>query len=212
MLNRVLLTGLLVLAILVVLLGTVSAQQTGSVVGWGRQVVVEQTDLDSLIAVAGGGYHSLGLKSDGTIVAWGNNNSGQCNVPAPNADFIAVAGGGYHSLGLKRSSVTGIEDPGPGDVPGASSLAIRSVFPNPFNPSTEISFEILVSSSVTLEIYDVSGRRTGAVALGSFGPGVHRVRWDGRDARGRELASGVYFLRLRGAVGESQAVKALLLR
>jgi hypothetical protein len=214
-------------------------------------VVVEQTALDSLIAVAGGGYHSLGLKSNGTIVAWGNNDYGQCNVPAPNADFIAVAGGdwhslglksdgtivawgdngygqcnvpapnadfiavagGYrHSLGLKRSSVAGIEDHGSGDVPGASSLAIRSVFPNPFSPSMEISFEILVSSSVTLEIYDVSGRRTGAVALGSFGPGVHRVRWDGRDARGCELASGVYFLRLRGAVGESQALKALLLR
>ena len=45
--------------------------------------------------------HSLGLKSDGTIVAWGHNGSGQCNVPAPNADFVAVAGGGYHSLGLK---------------------------------------------------------------------------------------------------------------
>jgi hypothetical protein len=164
------------------------------------------------IAVAGGHYHSLGLKSDGTIVAWGDNGYGQCNVPSPNADFIAVAGGIAQSLGLKRSSVTGIEDHGPNHVPGASSFAIRSVFPNPFNPSTEISFEIPVSSSVTLEIYDVSGRRTGAVTLGHFGPGVHRVRWDGRDASGRDLASGVYSLCLRGAVGESQAVKALLLR
>ncbi len=40
-------------------------------------------------------------KSDGTIVAWGWNDYGQCNVPAPNADFVAVAGGGAHSLGLK---------------------------------------------------------------------------------------------------------------
>ena len=53
------------------------------------------------MAVAGGYGHSLGLKSDGTIVAWGYNDSGQCDVPAPNADFVAVAGGWDHSLGVK---------------------------------------------------------------------------------------------------------------
>jgi hypothetical protein len=35
------------------------------------------------------------------VVAWGLNNFGQCNVPAPNADFVAVEAGGVHSLGLK---------------------------------------------------------------------------------------------------------------
>lgn len=47
--------------------------------------------------------HSLGLKSDATIAAWGNNNYGQCTVPWPNSDFVAVAAGYGHSLGLKRS-------------------------------------------------------------------------------------------------------------
>jgi hypothetical protein len=37
----------------------------------------------------------------GSIVAWGNNEVGQCNVPAPNSGFVAVAGGTWHSLGLK---------------------------------------------------------------------------------------------------------------
>jgi hypothetical protein len=51
--------------------------------------------------VAGGGVHSLGLKADGSIVAWGRNDDSQCDVPAPNSDFVAAAGGWGHSLGLK---------------------------------------------------------------------------------------------------------------
>jgi hypothetical protein len=55
------------------------------------------------VAVAGGWYHSLGLKSDGSIVAWGYNDYGQCNVPAPSAGFVGLAGGYDHSLGLRAS-------------------------------------------------------------------------------------------------------------
>jgi hypothetical protein len=76
----------------------------GSIVAWGYnwygQCNVPSPNTD-FVAIAAGGYHSLGLKSDGTIVAWGYNWYGQCDVPLPNADFVAVAGGTEHSLGLK---------------------------------------------------------------------------------------------------------------
>ena len=62
---------LICLAIPVLSIGSAHGQSIGSVVGWGEQVVVAQADLRSLVAVAGGAAHSLGLKSDGTIVAWG---------------------------------------------------------------------------------------------------------------------------------------------
>jgi glucuronoarabinoxylan endo-1,4-beta-xylanase len=52
--------------------------------------------------VAAGSYHSLGLKWNGKIVAWGNNTYGQCTVPVPNSGFKAIEGGAYHSLGLKQ--------------------------------------------------------------------------------------------------------------
>ena len=54
--------------------------------------------------LSAGRYHSLGLKADGTVVAWGSNpnvDSGQAIVPTPNSNFVAVEAGGYHSLGLK---------------------------------------------------------------------------------------------------------------
>jgi type 1 fimbria pilin len=49
----------------------------------------------------------VSAQDDGAIVAWGNNDEGQCDVPAPNNDFVAVAGGNYHSLGLKAYYILG---------------------------------------------------------------------------------------------------------
>ena len=74
--------------------GVVHAEPTAFIVGWGSQVVVDPSVFDGgLSAIAGGYEHSLGLKPDGAIVAWGGNDDGQCDVPAPNTDFVAVAGG-----------------------------------------------------------------------------------------------------------------------
>ncbi len=60
---------------------------------------------ENFLRVAGGGYHSLGLKTDGSIVAWGRDAEGQCQVPSPNRGFVAIAAGYRHSLGLKSDGV-----------------------------------------------------------------------------------------------------------
>src|SRR6266403_887881 len=60
------------------------------------------TGLGTVIAVAAGGSHSLALKNDGTVVAWGDNSAGQSSVPTGPGTVIAVAAGGYHSLGLRN--------------------------------------------------------------------------------------------------------------
>jgi len=54
-----------------------------------------------VVAAAAGGDHSLGLRSDGTIAAWGSNEAGQCDVPSPNEEFEAIATGYDHCLGLR---------------------------------------------------------------------------------------------------------------
>src|SRR5262249_52124881 len=63
----------------------------------------------AFVAVAGGERHSLGLKADGSIVAWGAGGPGQSGwphygqsvVPLPNANFVAIAAGAWHSLALR---------------------------------------------------------------------------------------------------------------
>jgi hypothetical protein len=57
--------------------------------------------LSNVVAIAGGYYHSLALKADGTVIAWGNNSYGQTTVPAGLSNVVAIAGGYYHSLALK---------------------------------------------------------------------------------------------------------------
>jgi alpha-tubulin suppressor-like RCC1 family protein len=54
------------------------------------------------VAVATGNYHSMGLRSDGTIAAWGMCDVEQCDVPVPNSGFTAIAAGDSHSLALRQ--------------------------------------------------------------------------------------------------------------
>jgi len=58
------------------------------------------TGLANVVAIAAGGYQCLALKSDGSVVAWGDNSQDQCNVPPGLTNVVAVAGGGGHSLAL----------------------------------------------------------------------------------------------------------------
>lgn len=73
---------------------------------------------------------------------------------------------------------------------------ITSVHPNPFNPNTVISFAVNEPQQVKLAIHDCAGRRVLQLVDKVCSPGNHTVRWDGCDAFGREVAAGVYLVRL----------------
>jgi endonuclease I len=90
------------------------------------------------------------------------------------------------------------------------AFALHQNAPNPFNPSTTISFELPQPTDVRVEIFDLSGRLVSVVAEGELPAGEHEVVWAGLDADGRAVAAGVYFCALRAGGSEGRRKMVLL--
>jgi subtilisin family serine protease len=82
-------------------------------------------------------------------------------------------------------------------------------YPNPFNPATTISFDISRTSSVELKVFNSLGQSVSVLFEGLARPGNHSIIWDGRDASGCPVASGIYFYRLK--TGTAVQTKKMLL-
>lgn len=82
-------------------------------------------------------------------------------------------------------------------------------FPNPFNPETKISFQLRQAGVAELSIFNIAGENVRTLVSAPLPAGEHTVTWDGRDVRGRNLASGVYVYRLK--VGNHESAKSMLL-
>jgi len=112
--------------------------------------------------------------------------------------FIATDVGEPALADTEETQITVTEVGVSGDEDG---LPVRAQYlaqnrPNPFGSSTAISYSVRERQPVSLRIYDIRGALVRELLGGTVGAGVHRVSWDGRDGRGREVGSGVYFCHL----------------
>jgi hypothetical protein len=89
------------------------------------------------------------------------------------------------------------------------SFSLSQNFPNPFNSETVIRFALPESGEVELAVYNLAGQEVVKLVQGVREVGSYTVRWDGRDGRGKELASGGYLYRLRA--GERVETRKLVL-
>jgi hypothetical protein len=94
-------------------------------------------------------------------------------------------------------------------VPNATALMQN--FPNPFNPSTTLAFDVAQAGNVTIQVYDVSGRLVVTLLNAHKEIGRHRVEWNGKNASGSLVPSGIYFYRMRAA-GFEVTKKMILVR
>jgi len=93
----------------------------------------------------------------------------------------------------------------------AQEMVLEQNHPNPFNPTTSIRLYLPARTDVALDVYDVTGALVRRLASGTFDSGSHVVEWDGTDASGRPVASGVYIYRV---VADRRAIsrKMMLLK
>ncbi len=97
----------------------------------------------------------------------------------------------------------------PPEIP--SEFYLYQNYPNPFNPSTYIKFDIESDMRVSLEIYDILGRKVRHLADRYYVPGTYTVMWDGLNQDGSRCACGVYLYRINTA-GRSITKKMTILR
>jgi len=126
-------------------------------------------------------------------------------------DRMVVFGGFDSAVRNDVWSLDNLSSTPTGVRPVAAGAALHPNYPNPFNPSTTLRFELPASGPATLRIYDARGRTIQTLFDGVASAGVTTVRWNGRDDAGRAATSGVYFYRLETPTG-SQARKLVLLR
>jgi hypothetical protein len=130
--------------------------------------------------------------------------------PAPGSPMIDAGvdvglpyAGSAPDLGaFETNLLTGVAD----DRVSAVGFSLEQNFPNPFNPTTTIRYQLSATSFVTMEVLDILGREVATLVTGEQSAGVHRVEFNGA-----RLASGIYLARLR--VGTStQTVKLVFMK
>jgi choice-of-anchor B domain-containing protein len=104
------------------------------------------------------------------------------------------------------ASATAVDPPADAPVTGTIRL---EAYPNPFNPTTQLRFELRRAARVRLDIHDLRGRRILQLIDRELEAGVHVERWDGHDAGGHPVASGVYVATLQVG-GDSSSQKLVL--
>lgn len=97
------------------------------------------------------------------------------------------------------------------DVADVTGIRLGRNIPNPFSTETTISYNLGSPGMVRLEVYTLTGRLVRTLVDRSVAGGSHQVIWDGKDERGREVGSGVYYYRL-DARDNTRAGKMILLR
>ncbi len=128
--------------------------------------------------------------------------------PGPNFDMLLVAPVDFATI-----SVAGIGDDvdnGGSRIPKA--FALSQNFPNPFNPSTIISYQLAERAQVSIKIHNVRGQVIRELVSGEKEAGDYSVQWNGKNQAGQRVSSGIYLYTLETDKGFSSTKKMVVLK
>jgi hypothetical protein len=134
-----------------------------------------------------GGYPSIAYGDNKVWMVWQSEKEGDYNI---------------------YGSYTDVED----TIPISMDLELSQNSPNPFNTLTSIRYVLPGDSYVELTVYSIQGHLVRRLIDGWKPGGIHSVDWDGKDERGRNVGSGVYFYQLKASSGIQETRKMLILR
>jgi hypothetical protein len=140
-----------------------------------------------------------------------------CPAGTPIHFNVAIKSGGiaYWQEEVVLLGYVGIEDDNP-LIP--TEFVLKQNWPNPFNPSTTISYDLPAASDVTLAVYDITGRTITTLKDTHQPAGNYAIQWDGTDDSGNPVSTGVYFCRMQagatadGGVQYSKTIKMVYLK
>lgn len=137
-----------------------------------------------------------------TITYTHNNIPGGTHIYHATAMYGAVESPATQSF---THIVTSVDDP---SVPAVATKLLGN-HPNPFNPSTAISFSVKETAVVNIAIYNARGQLVRHLLNDTKTAGVHSIIWDGRDDDGREMSSGIYYFRMHS--GKYSSTRKMLM-
>ncbi|MDA0745643.1 MAG: Ig-like domain-containing protein [bacterium] len=91
------------------------------------------------------------------------------------------------------------------------TFALNQNYPNPFNPETVVPFALPQAGKVRIAVYNILGQEIRTLVQGVKEAGFHRITWDGKDAHGRSISSGLYFVHM-ATPGFTDVRKMMLLK
>ena len=114
----------------------------------------------------------------------------------------------YKSLFWKRDKTVDVKEAN-NSIPDEFNLYQN--YPNPFNPSTTIRFSIPQEAKVNIKVYNILGKEITQLLNEIRRSGEYEISWNGRDSKGNQMPSGVYFIKLV-ADKYNKTIKAVLLK
>ena len=168
----------------------------------GRVSMTNLTEMDLKSDVLNDQVSCLMISYDGKLISVGEqsliklSDDPDLEIEIEKAE-IADADGRVMNIEMKANAV----------IP--SSFALHQNHPNPFNPVTEIRFDLDTQVRVTLSVYNILGQEIIRLADQDFPAGSHTVIWDGTDEYGQAVASGIYLYRIQA--GEQTASRKMVL-
>jgi len=170
--------------------------------------------LDLRVAVGNASTNGVPLTSEQMeyrLQIQGTDRLGWDMQPTAGSQWQLVVDGETHVM-VGRGSLSFNDTPG--DVrllfnPTPTQFSLKANYPNPFNPSTTIGYEIAEASQVTLTIYGMLGQKVSKLVDQKQQAGSYSVVWDGRNSNGHQVANGVYFYEIQA--GSYHSVRRMML-